>query len=72
MQEREALCCRPSHFSGLLELAEKEKQRQQKKRANSAEVTAGLTAEEVQLRKDAADAQMRALIAAEEEQKVLC
>ena len=63
-------CFRISHFSGLLELAEKEKHRH-KKRATAAEGGAGLTEEEVQARQQAADLQMAALIAAEETQKVL-
>lgn len=61
---------RTSHFSGLLELAEKERHRH-KKRASAAEEGAGLTEEEVQARQQAADAQMAALIEAEETQKVL-
>lgn len=61
--------CRHSHFSGLLELAEKERQRRQRK-ASNADAGGGLSEAEVKARQAAADAQMAALIAAEEEHKV--
>jgi hypothetical protein len=64
------LCGRVSHFTGLLELAEKGKNRVRRK-VGAVDANEGLTEDEVTARKAAADAQMAALIEAEEFKKVL-
>lgn len=58
-----------SHFTGLLELAEKGKNRVRRK-VGAVVANEGLSEEEVRARKEAADAQMAALIEAEESKKV--